>query len=196
AGLLPASSGEVLIDGAPLDRYAPEDWYAGMSYITQHPYLFAGTIADNIAIGAGRETTRTDIERAADAAGLAPLLAELEHGLDTVVGEGGRGLSGGEKQRLALARAFLNAPTLLLFDEPTVGLDLQTERILQRSLGELSRRATMITVAHRLHTIRHADRILFLQDGVLLGNGRHEELLERLPQYARMVRLQRGGDAG
>ncbi|MGV2686421.1 ATP-binding cassette domain-containing protein, partial [Clostridium perfringens] len=119
--------------------------------------------------------------------------AELEQGYDTFVGEGGRGLSGGEKQRLALARAFLKRPAVILFDEPTVGLDLHTERVLQRSIAELASKATMITVAHRLYTIRHADRILFMDNGVLLDSGRHDELLARLPQYAEMVDVQRKG---
>ncbi|MCZ1269512.1 ATP-binding cassette domain-containing protein, partial [Paenibacillus tundrae] len=100
---------------------------------------------------------------------------------------------GGEKQRLALARAFLKRPSIILFDEPTVGLDLRTEQILQRSIATLADTATMITVAHRLYTIQHADRILFMDDGVLVDTGRHEELMARLPQYAEMIDVQRKG---
>ncbi|MFS0728163.1 thiol reductant ABC exporter subunit CydD [Paenibacillus sp. 1P07SE] len=193
AGLLRPTSGEVRIEGDALTAYDEADWFRQVSYITQHPYIFSGTVAENIAIGAHLETERAEIEQAAEAAGLSGLIDELEQGLDTVVGEGGRGLSGGEKQRLALARAFLKRPSVLLFDEPTVGLDLHTERVLQRSIAELSREATMITVAHRLHTIRSADRILFMERGRLLGSGTHDELLSSLPQYAEMVDLQRGG---
>ena len=193
AGLLRPGSGEMLINGEPLQDYSEVEWFGQMSYITQHPYIFSGTIAENIAIGARREASREAIEQAAEDAGLAPLIEEMEHGLDTPVGEGGRGLSGGEKQRLALARAFLNRPDLLLFDEPTVGLDLHTERVLQRSIAELSQGATMITVAHRLHTIRGADRILFMEQGQLIDSGTHEELAKRLPQYAEMVNLHQGG---
>lgn len=193
AGLLTPSSGEVAVNGCLLAQYGEEAWFAEISYITQHPYVFAGTLADNIAIGARRGVTRAEIEQAGEEAGLSGLIAELEQGYDTVVGEGGRGLSGGEKQRLALARAFLNRPSVILFDEPTVGLDLQTERILQRSIGELSRRATVLTVAHRLYTIRRADRILVLDDGKLLDCGRHEQLLDRLPHYAEMVAVQQRG---
>lgn len=193
AGLLTPSSGEVAVNGCPLDQYGEEAWFAEISYITQHPYVFAGTLADNIAIGARRGVTRYEIEQAAEAAELSGLISELERGCDTVIGEGGRGLSGGEKQRLALARAFLNRPSVILFDEPTVGLDLQTERILQRSIEELSRRATVLTVAHRLYTIRRADRILVLDNGKLLDCGRHEQLLVRLPLYAEMVAVQQRG---
>lgn len=193
AGLLAPTSGEVLVNGRPLAHYDEASWFDHVSYITQHPYIFAGTFADNIAIGAGRDVTREEVVQAAEAAGLAAVAAELEQGYDTFVGEGGRGLSGGEKQRLALARAFLKRPAVILFDEPTVGLDLHTERVLQRSIAELASKATMITVAHRLYTIRHADRILFMDNGALLDSGRHDELLARLPQYADMVDAQRKG---
>ncbi|MBD2845407.1 ABC transporter ATP-binding protein/permease [Paenibacillus sp. IB182496] len=194
AGLLPPDRGELRIDGHPLVAYEADAWYRRISYITQHPYVFTGTIADNIAIGARGEASRAAIRRAAEAAGLGTLVDELPQGLDTAVGESGRGLSGGERQRLALARAFVNRPGVLLFDEPTASLDLHTEQVLQRAIAELSARATMITVAHRLHTIRAADRILYLEEGRLAGSGRHEELLRTLPSYAEMVRLQAGGD--
>lgn len=193
AGLLPPSGGEVLVNGRPLEHYDECSWFEHVSYITQHPFIFAGTLAENIAIGAKRDVSRSDIEAAADSAGLTALISGLELGYDTQVGEGGRGLSGGEKQRLALARAFLNQPSVVLFDEPTVGLDLHTERILQQSIAKLAQKATMITVAHRLHTIRGADLIIFLEKGRVLDSGSHEELLGRLPQYAQMVDVQRRG---
>lgn len=193
AGLLKPVSGEVLVNGRALNSDDEAPWFDHVSYITQHPYIFAGTFAENIAIGAGRDVSRNDVEQAAEAAGLAAVAAELEQGYDTFVGEGGRGLSGGEKQRLALARAFLKRPAVILFDEPTVGLDLHTERVLQLSIAELASQATMITVAHRLYTIKDADKILFMDNGALLGCGRHEELLVRLPQYAEMVDAHRKG---
>ncbi|WP_442953337.1 thiol reductant ABC exporter subunit CydD [Paenibacillus sp. RU4T] len=193
SGLLNPASGEVLANGCPLIEYDEASWFEQVSYITQHPYIFAGTFAENIAIGAGRSVSRTEIERAAEEAGLAEVAAQFEQGFDTVVGEGGRGLSGGEKQRLALARAFLKRPALILFDEPTVGLDLHTERILQRSIAALAETATMITVAHRLHTIRNADKLLFMENGTVLDSGSHEQLLKRLPPYAEMVRIQQRG---
>lgn len=193
AGLLKPTSGEVLVNGRLRWQMDEALWFDQVSYITQHPYIFAGTLAENIVIGASREVSRDEMVEAAQAAGLAVVADELELGYDTPVGEGGRGLSGGEKQRLALARAFLKRPAVILFDEPTVGLDLHTERVLQRSIAELAGIATMITVAHRLYTIRHADRILYMDDGVLLDSGSHEELLARLPQYAEMVNAQRKG---
>lgn len=193
SGLLHPTSGSVLINGKPLTQIDEAEWFRQISYITQHPYIFAGTLADNISIGAEQTMSRVDIERAAEQAGLQTLIAQLEKGLDTPVGEGGRGLSGGEKQRLALARAFLKQPAIILFDEPTVGLDLHTEQILQRSIAALSQKAVMITVAHRLYTIQQADRILFMANGLLVDSGTHQELLERLPAYAEMVQVQRTG---
>nr|WP_275446260.1 thiol reductant ABC exporter subunit CydD [Paenibacillus sp. ACRSA] len=193
SGLLKPTSGEVLVNGRPLSTYDEAAWFEQVSYITQHPYIFAGTLAENIAIGTGMSTSRADIEQAAEEAGLSAVTAQLQQGLDTYVGEGGRGLSGGEKQRLALARAFLKRPAIILFDEPTVGLDVHTERILQRSIASLTEKATMITVAHRLYTIQQADSILFMENGALIDSGSHEELLERLPQYAEMVHIQRKG---
>ncbi|WP_322906177.1 thiol reductant ABC exporter subunit CydD [Paenibacillus campi] len=191
AGLLQPSSGEIRFNNQPLTPDRAADGLAQMSYITQHPYIFAGTLADNIAIATDRDVSRAEIAAAAQSAGLETLVAALEHGYDTVVGEGGRGLSGGERQRLALARAFLKQPSLLLFDEPTAGLDLHTEQILLESINKLAQQATVITIAHRLHTIRHADLILFMEQGNLLATGTHDELLATLPQYAAMIRLQR-----
>ncbi|MGR6541745.1 thiol reductant ABC exporter subunit CydD [Paenibacillus tundrae] len=193
SGLLKPTSGEVLVNGRPLSTYDEAVWFEQVSYITQHPYIFAGTLAENIAIGSGANISRADIEQAAEEAGLSAVTAQLQQGLDTYVGEGGRGLSGGEKQRLALARAFLKRPAIILFDEPTVGLDVHTERILQRSIASLTETATMITVAHRLYTIQQADSILFMENGALIDSGSHAELLDRLPQYAEMVHIQQKG---
>lgn len=193
AGLLKPTTGSVVINGNILSPSNESAWFQHISYITQHPYIFAGTFAENISIGAGREVTRKQIEQAAAEAGLTPLIAQLHQGLDTVIGEGGRGLSGGEKQRLALARAFLKRPDIILFDEPTVGLDLHTEQILQRSIATLSQTATMITVAHRLYTIQDADQILYMDNGMVVDSGRHHELLARLSPYADMVNVQQKG---
>ncbi|ERN53695.1 thiol reductant ABC exporter subunit CydD [Alkalihalophilus marmarensis] len=194
AGLLPRTAGEIMIDGLPQSKYKESEWFDQVSYISQNPYLFAGTIAENIAIGTSAEVTRNDIVEACDKAGLTELINELENGYDTEVGEAGRGLSGGEKQRLAIARAFLKQPKIILFDEPTTGLDLKTERILQASIEELSKTSTVITVAHRLHTIRHADRIILLEKGGKIAEGRHEELLQTSREYREMVQIQRGGE--
>ncbi|MFC7321567.1 thiol reductant ABC exporter subunit CydD [Halobacillus campisalis] len=194
AGLLAPSKGGIKVNGEPLSDYKEQDWFDQLSYISQQPYLFSGTIADNIAVGA-RDVSRSQIEEAAQKSGIASFIEALEHGYDTPVGEAGRGLSGGEKQRVAIARAFLKRPSIILFDEPTTGLDLQTEKILQKSLQELAQSSTVITVAHRLHTIQTADQILLLDNGRLIGQGKHEEMIRTIPEYRDMVTVQQGGEA-
>ncbi|WP_028783537.1 thiol reductant ABC exporter subunit CydD [Thalassobacillus devorans] len=195
AGLIGPTEGIIEVDGRSLFSYEEAGWFEQLSYISQHPYLFAGTLSDNIAIGTNEAATRYEIERAAEKAGIQELVESLEAGLDTAIGEGGRGLSGGEKQRVALARAFLKKPSVILFDEPTTGLDLHTERILQASIEALAKNSTVITVAHRLHTIRNADQILFLENGKLIAQGSHEELLAGNQEYRNMVASHRGGIA-
>ncbi|MBU9720369.1 MULTISPECIES: thiol reductant ABC exporter subunit CydD [Bacillaceae] len=192
SGLLQPSRGRVNINGSDLLEYKESSWMDQLSYISQDPYLFSGTIRENISIGVKGETSQIELEAAAEKAGIASMIQELEHGYDTTIGEGGRGLSGGEKQRMAIARAFLKKPSVILFDEPTVGLDLQTEKILQESIYELSQSSTVITVAHRLHTIKNSDSILFISNGELVAQGTHDELTNSNSDYRDMVSLQRG----
>ncbi|WP_050182637.1 thiol reductant ABC exporter subunit CydD [Domibacillus robiginosus] len=195
AGLIPLSEGEMLINGKPQSTFKEKEWFDQLSYISQNPYLFSGTIAENIAVGGRVDVTRVEIEQAAEKAGISEWVASLEHGYDTPIGEGGRGLSGGEKQRIAIARAFLKSPSIILFDEPTTGLDLRTEHILQASIKKLSKSSTVITVAHRLHTIKNANKIIFLENGELFAAGTHEELLKEVKPYRNMVSVQQGGMA-
>ncbi|WP_345740335.1 thiol reductant ABC exporter subunit CydD [Planomicrobium okeanokoites] len=193
AGLLPIDDGDILIDGKPRKEIDESSWFKQLSYISQSPYLFAGTIRENIAIGVNGNPSAKEIDEAARKAGIHELVESLPEGYHTRVGEGGRGLSGGEKQRIALARAFLKKPTIILFDEPTTGLDLQTERILQQSIAELSRNATVLTVAHRLHTIRDSDQIVYLDNGRVAAVGPHEELAANFTPYQNLLPLQTGG---
>ncbi|WP_373894886.1 thiol reductant ABC exporter subunit CydD [Virgibacillus sp. CBA3643] len=195
AGLIGPSAGDIVINGRSRAEYKEKDWFDQLSYISQHPYIFSGTIAENIAIGGNSNVSRSEVEQAAEKAGIAAMVQSLEKGYDTPVGEAGRGLSGGEQQRLAIARAFLKNPSVILFDEPTTGLDLQTERILQASINELSENATVITVAHRLHTIKNADQILFLENGELIAAGTHVALIDSVAEYRAMVTVQQGGMA-
>ncbi|MDI3234884.1 thiol reductant ABC exporter subunit CydD [Exiguobacterium antarcticum] len=192
AGLADPQDGQLLLDGQPRQMITEASWFRQLSYISQHPYLYAGTLAENIAIGELREASRSAIEQAASDAGLTELIGQLPNGLDTVIGEGGRGLSGGEKQRVALARAFLKRPNIILFDEPTTGLDVKTERLLQEAITVLGREATVITVAHRLHTIEQSDQIVILEAGRIVDRGTHEELMGRESEYAMMRAVQRG----
>ncbi|TMW71916.1 thiol reductant ABC exporter subunit CydD [Alteribacter natronophilus] len=194
AGLLAPDGGTVSVNGRDRREMTEDSWFRHTGYLSQHPYLFSGTVAENIALGCDNNVNRGQIRAAAEKAGLGPVAASLENGYDTQVGEGGRGLSGGEKQRVALARIFLQRPSVLLFDEPTVGLDLETEQILQASLKELEKESTVITVAHRLHTIQEADTILLMKDGRIAAGGSHRELLETSADYRRMVHAHHGGE--
>lgn len=193
AGLVPLSTGDILLNGRLRTELREQDWFNRLSYISQDPYLFSGTIEENIAIGANYEATRAEIVEAAEKAGIAELISSLEDGYDTPIGEAGRGLSGGEKQRVAIARAFLKQPSVILFDEPTTGLDLHTERILQTSIKALAETSTVITVAHRLHTIKNADHIYFLEAGELRGTGTYNLLMTTNKAFREMVNLQQGG---
>ncbi|WP_068676552.1 thiol reductant ABC exporter subunit CydD [Oceanobacillus sp. Castelsardo] len=192
AGLVPLSKGEVFLDGDPRKVYSEKSWFDRISFISQNPYLFSGTIAENIAVGGNANATREVIVEAARKAGISELVQSLSNGYETPIGEAGRGLSGGEKQRIAIARAFLKSPSIILFDEPTTGLDLQTERILQTSMIELSKKSTVITVAHRLHTIKNADQILFMDNGEIIASGTYNELLQSNEMFRNMVSVQQG----
>ncbi|CEG24075.1 ATP-binding/permease protein CydD [Planococcus massiliensis] len=193
AGLLPLQDGQILVNGIPRSEIAETSWFDHLSYISQNPYLFAGTIKENILIGTSRQTSEEELTEAARKAGILEMVYSLKQGFETPVGEAGRGLSGGEKQRIALARAFLKKPSLILFDEPTSGLDLYTEKVLQEAIEELGRDATIVTVAHRLHTVRNSDVILVLADGKAAAKGSHEELLETYSPYREMLAIQQGG---
>ncbi|AOM83989.1 thiol reductant ABC exporter subunit CydD [Salisediminibacterium beveridgei] len=195
SGLVSPQKGEMLVNATPLKELKQEEWLDAVSYITQSPYLFSGTVRDNICLGSVNEATETEVYSAVKETGLQELVERLPDGLDTPIGEGGRGLSGGERQRIALARAFIKKPDVIVFDEPTTGLDLRTEQLLQEGISRLAKGATMITVAHRLHTIQSADQILYLEDGKLSGIGTHRELLERIPTYRDMVTVNTGGEA-
>ncbi|ARK28926.1 thiol reductant ABC exporter subunit CydD [Halalkalibacter krulwichiae] len=192
AGLLNPKSGEVRINGKVLTQYVERDWFKKISYITQHPFLFSGTISENISLGV--DASLSEIKEAATLAGVNELIESLNDGYETIIGEGGRGLSGGEKQRIALARAFLKKPSVVLFDEPTTGLDLVTEKLLHQSMQQLSQHSTVITVAHRLQTIKQSNQILFLDQGKQVAQGTHEQLLASVPSYRELFAMSEEGD--
>ncbi|WBL17202.1 thiol reductant ABC exporter subunit CydD [Sutcliffiella sp. NC1] len=190
AGLLQPTEGTVIINGKNRNDYEEKEWFQRVSYITQHPYLFSGSIAENIALGL--KVNDSDMEEAIKKANITELVESLPDGVNTVIGEGGRGLSGGEKQRIALARAFLKKPSIILFDEPTSGLDLMTEKLLQQSIREMAKHALVITVAHRLQTIKSADQILFVQNGEIAAIGTDEQLRTSVIGYEQLFK--KGGE--
>ncbi len=191
AGLLKESSGDLTVNGKSRSEYQENNWFSMVTYITQDPYLFSGTFAENISLGL--DATIEDIFEAAGKANISDFIASLPNGYETIIGEGGRVLSGGEKQRVALARAFLRKSSVILFDEPTSGLDLLTEQVLKQSIKELAKESIVITVAHRLQTIKEASHVMFLEDGTIKAQGTHYQLYQSIPAYRQLFFGQREG---
>ncbi|NDC35047.1 MAG: ABC transporter ATP-binding protein [Synechococcaceae bacterium WB9_2_112] len=183
--------GRILLDGIPIEQLRLSDLRGAIGLVSQEVFLFHGTVADNIAYGSFG-ASRAAIARAAALAEAAGFIETLPQGYDTVVGERGQRLSGGQRQRIALARAILKDPPVLILDEATAAVDNETEAAIQRSLDRLTADRTTLVIAHRLSTVRHADRIVVLEQGRLVESGRHEDLMARGGAYANLWRVQVG----
>lgn len=183
------AAGQIEIGGVPLTDMRLEELRDLVGFVPQDPVLFAGTLKDNLRYGFP-DADEAAIARSLKLAHAAEFVAELPEGLDTRVGEGGVGLSGGQRQRLAIARALLIDPRILLLDEATSALDAQSEEHIRESLKDMQGQRTIIVIAHRLSTVRQADRILVLENGRVAASGTHEELLAASELYARFVRIQ------
>ncbi|PZO67325.1 MAG: multidrug ABC transporter ATP-binding protein [Paracoccus denitrificans] len=179
------TTGTIRVDGLRLDQMRLNSLRRQIGLVSQDVFLFGGTLRDNIAYGR-LGATEAEIVDAARQAQLGPLLATLPEGLDTIVGERGVMLSGGQKQRVAIARVFLKNPPILILDEATSALDSQTEREIQSALDALSVGRTTLVIAHRLGTIRNADRIIVMADGRIHEIGSHTELLSQGGLYAKL----------
>jgi ABC-type multidrug transport system fused ATPase/permease subunit len=188
------TSGRILADGEDLRALRTADWLDRLAVVQQRPFLFQASIRENVRYGRP-DAGETEVLRACEAANLGELLARLPQGLDTPVGEGGARLSGGEAQRVTIARALLKDAEILLLDEATSALDAQAERSVQEALERLMAGRTSFVIAHRLATVRGADRILVLDQGRLVEEGTHSALLAREGHYARLWRLQAGAPA-
>ena len=184
-------SGEVLLDGINARDLAWDSLRGAIGYVSQDVFLFAGSIADNIAYGRP-EASREEVVAAAEAAAARDFIDSLPEGFDTWVGERGVTLSGGQRQRLALARALLRRPAVLVLDEATSAVDNETEAAIQRSLRVATADCTAVVVAHRLSTVRNSDRIWVLDAGRIVESGTHDELVAADGAYAALWRVQTG----
>jgi ATP-binding cassette subfamily B protein len=184
-------SGRITLDGQPIETLRLADLRRAIGLVSQEAFLFDGSVAENIAYGSFG-APRQAIERAAALAEAAAFIEELPDGYDTIVGERGQRLSGGQRQRIALARAILRDPPVLILDEATAAMDNETEAAIQRSLDRFTAGRTTLVIAHRLSTVRHADRIVVIERGRIVESGRHEHLLERGGAYASLWRVQAG----
>jgi ATP-binding cassette subfamily B protein len=188
-------TGAVLLDGVDLRALALADLRARIGYVPQEAVMFAGTLRDNVCYGR-LDATDAEIGEALRLAHADAFVGALPEGLDTRIGEGGAGLSGGQKQRLAIARALLPQPQVLLLDEATSALDAESEEHIRATIETLKGRCTILVIAHRLSTVRRADRILVLQDGRLVASGTHSSLVNDSELYARFSRIQFGAESG
>ncbi len=192
---LAPTAGEIAIDGHPAGQ-APLDWVRQqIALVPQDPYLFYGSIADNLRL-AKPDATDAELWAAAEAANIADFIRRSPAGLDTLVGERGTSLSGGQIQRLAIARALLKAAPIIVLDEPTSQIDLETESVIHEALERLTKDRTVILIAHRLKTVQSADRIVVMDAGRIVEQGAPRELAARGGVYARMVGTTRAMEQG
>jgi len=183
-------SGEVLLNGRNVKDYTSDSLLSNISIVFQNVYLFRGTIADNIRFGRPGATMEQIME-AAKKACCHDFIMEFPQGYDTLVGEGGGSLSGGQKQRISIARAILKDAPIIILDEATSSVDPENELQLQTAIEELTKRKTVIMIAHRLTTVRHADQILVLSGGKIAERGRHEELVEKNGLYREFLQVRK-----
>jgi len=180
-----ATAGRITVDGADIRDVTMESLRRAIGLVSQDVFLFAGTLRHNIAYGR-LDASEAEIVEAVRRARLSTLVADLPDGLDTVIGERGVKLSGGQRQRVAIARIFLKNPPILILDEATSALDSETERRIQEALEDLARGRTVLVIAHRLATVRNADRIVVIDNGQIAETGTHAELLARNGAYRRL----------
>lgn len=179
-------SGAVRVGGHDVREFTVDSLLRNFSMVFQDVYLFNDTLEANIAFGTAGATHEQVVE-AAKRARCHDFISALPNGYDTIVGEGGASLSGGECQRISIARALLKDAPIVVLDEATASIDPENEQLIQQALTELTREKTVVVIAHRLATIEHADQILVVEDGTVVQRGTHEELLAQEGVYRRFV---------
>jgi subfamily B ATP-binding cassette protein MsbA len=182
--------GKILIDGHDISQARLDSLRSHIALVSQHVTLFNDTIAHNIAYGDLENASLDDIRRAADAAHALEFIDQLPDGFDTLVGDNGVLLSGGQRQRLAIARAILKDAPILILDEATSALDTESERHIQAAMDEVMKDRTTLVIAHRLSTIERVDKIVVLENGMIIESGKHAELLEKQGAYQKLHKLQ------
>lgn len=195
SGFSKPSAGEISINGIRINDFSHTQWQEQIIYIPQHPYIFSGSIADNIKLYAP-DASRKEIENAIEVTGLTELMNKLPNGLEEQIGQGGRVLSGGEEQRIALTRSLLQKRPIMLFDEPTAHLDIETEHEMKQMLLPLMQQRLVFFATHRLHWMREMDIIFVLDHGKLVEAGTHNELLMKKDYYYQLVAAQGGIPGG
>lgn len=192
--LLEASSGQVLIGGTDVREADPEALWAQMGLVPQQPFLFAGTVASNLRLGR-EEATDDELWKALEVAQAKDFVSAMDGGLEAAIAQGGTNVSGGQRQRLAIARALVRRPDILIFDDSFSALDVSTDARLREAMGPATAGITKMIVAQRVSTITEADQILVLDGGHLVGSGTHTELLATCPVYREIVTSQLGTEA-
>ncbi len=187
-------AGVISIDEVPITEYKLSNLREQIAFVNQQVTLFEGSVADNIAYGRIDKVSRDDIKRAADLAYATEFIEQLPQGFDTQIGEGGARLSGGQRQRLAIARAILKDAPILILDEATSALDNESERYIQAAMEQVMKGRTTFVIAHRLSTIEHADRIVVMENGKIVEQGTHEELLGLNGAYTKLHAAQFHGE--
>ncbi len=189
-GYYPIPDGQILLDDQPIDT---RDLAQLVSYVPQDTSLFHRSIADNIAYAAEREVNREEVIKAAKQAHAHEFIDQIPEGYEALVGERGVKLSAGQRQRIAIARAFLDDRPILVLDEATSALDSESEVLVQEALEALWEHKTVIAIAHRLSTLRHMDRIIVIDRGMIIEEGNHRELMHQNGRYAKLWAHQSGG---